>query len=220
MKKILLSVIALLLVTTTFAQKKVSEGTITYQVEWQLPPQMQQMKAMFPPEITVYFKGDSSASETKSPMSTARSVMNPKTEYQRLLLDIPMMGKKYSVLFTPDDQEQMKEHWPELTVTPGTETKTIAGYNAKKHTVTEKKSNTTFDAWFTKDVDITQNSLTQFFDASYGFPLQFNSFQNGVGLKATVKEVKSGSVPKGSFSATKEYEEITFAQLMAMMNRR
>jgi len=220
MRKMILIGALALLSTAGIAQNKINEGTIVYQVEWKLPPQMQQMAAMFPKEMTVYFKGDSSVTQSKSSMSNSSSIMNSKTEYQRLLLDLPMMSKKLSVIFTPDDQEQIKENWPDLALKEETETKTIAGYTGKKYTVTEKKSSTTSEAWFAKDVDVVPNSLTQFFDKSYGFPLQFNSYQNGMGLNATVKEVKTGPVPKGSFTATKDYEEITFAQLMGMMGKK
>ncbi|WP_207423386.1 hypothetical protein [Desertivirga brevis] len=217
MKKLILGAVIGLISTASFAQKKFSEGTITYKVEWQPAPQMQQMAAMFPTELTVYFKGDSTATVSKSSFSNTNTILNPKTEYQRLLIDVPMRNKKYSVILTPDDVEQMKEFGPEFKVTPANETKTVNGFTAQKYTISEKKSGKSFDSWFTKDVDVSANSLTQFFDKTLGFPLEFQSFQSGMGVKATVKEIKEGKVPAGTFSATKDYEEITFAQLIAMM---
>jgi hypothetical protein len=175
------------------------------------------MAGMLPTEMKVFFKGDSSATLAKSPMSSSNTILNLKAEYVRLLLDIPMMSKKYSILFTPAELEEMKAQSPEYQLTPATENKTVAGYNSQKYVVKDKKSNTSFDAWFTKDVDIVQNSLSHFFDRSYGFPLEFNSVQNGMGIRATVKEVKQEKVPAGSFAATKVYEEITLEQLKGMM---
>jgi hypothetical protein len=127
-----------------------------------------------------------------------------------------MMGKKFSVLFTPADQEKMAVNMPNLTVKEGTETKTIAGFKALKHDVNESKSNENSEAWFTKDIEITQNSLSRFFNKSYGVPLEFISYMNGISVKATLKEVKAGTVPAGSFSASKDFEEITLEQLMQM----
>ncbi len=220
MKKITFTATLALLSTVSFAQKKLTEGTITYQVEYDLPANMQQMKAMLPTEVSVYFKGDSTSTQNKTPMSTTNFVINSKTEFQRLLLDIPMMGKKYSVRFTPDDQEMMKEKFPELTFTESTETKEIATYKGKKYTVTDKASGKTSDAVFSKEIEIPANSLTQFFDKNYGFPLEFTTYQQGMTIKAVVKEIKEGKVPAGSFSASKEYEEITAAQLQGMMGGR
>lgn len=220
MKSIIMTASLALLTTIGFAQKKIAEGQITYQVQYELPANMQAMKAMFPSEVTVYFKGDSSSLQNKTPMASTNFIMNPKTEFQRLLLDIPMMNKKLSVRFTPDDQETMKEKFPELTFAESTESKTIASYNAKKYTVTQKKDGTNSEAFFTKDIEIPANSFTQYFDKSYGFPLEFTTYQQGMTLKATVKEIKETKVPAGVFSANKDYEEITFAELQGMMGGR
>jgi GLPGLI family protein len=219
MRKIILSLALLLVGTGMYAQSlsgKVNEGTIIYSVEWKLPEQMQAMAASMPTELTVYFKGDSSSLKSESAMYSSTNILNTSKEYERLLLDIPMMGKKFSVLFTPADQEKMAENMPKLTLKEGTETKTIGGFKALKNEVNESKSNENSEAWFTKDIEITQNSLSRFFNKSYGVPLEFVSYMNGISLKATLKKVKAGTVPAGSFSASKDFEEITLEQLMQM----
>ena len=43
---------------------------------------------------------------------------------------------------------------------------------------------------------------------------------NGISVKATIKEIKEGTVPAGSFAASKDFEEITFEQLMQMTGGR
>lgn len=223
MKKIILSLALLLVGTGMYAQTlsgKVNEGTIVYSVEWKLPEQMQAMAASMPTELTVYFKGDSSSLKSESAMYSSTNILNTSKDYERLLLDIPMMGKKLSVVFTPADQEMMAENMPNLTVKEGTETKTIVGFNALKHEVNESKSNENSEAWFTKDIEIAPNSLSRFFKSSYGIPLEFVSYMNGISVKATVKEIKAGTVPSGSFSASKDFEEITFEQLMQMQGGR
>lgn len=224
MKKILFGISFILFTAVAFAQSgkgsKINEGIITYTVEWKLPQQMQAMAANFPKELTVYFKGDSSSLKTQSPMYSSTNILNLKKDYERLLLDIPMAGKKISVRFTPEDLDQMQANMPELTSKPGSETKSIAGYTALKYEMTEKKSNQNFEAWFTKDAEIIPNSLSRFFDQSLGFPLEFTTFMNGLSLKAVVKEIKSTTVPAGSFSASADYEEMTFQQLMQMQRGR
>ena len=109
---------------------------------------------------------------------------------------------------------------PELTVKAGTETKMLSGYNVQKHEVNEKKTNSNSEAWFTKDVEITPNSLSRFFGKEYGFPVEFTSYMNGLTVRAKVKEIASGTVPAGSFSASKDYEEISLDQLMQMQGGR
>ncbi len=219
MKKLIFTAAILLIGATVFAQtqKKLSEGTLTYAVEWNLPEQMKAMASSFPTEIKVYFKGDSSSLKTGSQMYSSTNITNLSKEYERLLLDIPMMNKKFSVIFTPADQDKIAANSPDLAFKAGTETKTVAGYNATKYEVTEKKSSQNSTAWFTKDVEVsTQNPLTRYFDKGLGFPVEFTSYMNGLSVKATLKEVKTEAVPAGSFSASKDHEEITFEQLMQM----
>lgn len=202
--------------TSVQAQSKVAEGIVTYAVEWQLPPEMKAMESGFPKELKVYFKGDSSSMVTESQMYFSIAILNTSKEYERLLIDIPSMGKKYSVIMTPDDQVKIKEKMPELSLQKTADSKTVAGYKAQKYNVNEKKTNQKFEAWFTKDVDIVANSLSRFYDKTYGFPVEFSSFLNGVTIKATVKDIKKQAVPAGIFSASKEHEEITLDQLMQM----
>ena len=223
MKKLIFATAMLFIGAGLFAQtaKKLSEGTLIYSVEWNLPQQMQAMASSFPTELKVQFKGDSSSLKTESQMYNSTNITNISKEYERLLLDIPMMGKKFSVIFTPADQDKMADKLPDLALKAGTETKTVAGYNATKYDVMEKKSNQASTAWFTKDIDVsTQNPLNRFYDKSFGFPVEFTSYMNGLSVKATLKEVKSEAVPVGSFSAGKGYEEITLDQLMQMQGGR
>jgi hypothetical protein len=223
MKKFIFTAAMLLIGATSFAQtgKRLSEGILIYTVEWKLPEQMAAMASNFPTELKVYFKGDSSSLKTESPMYSSTNITNISKEYERLLLEIPMMNKKFSVIFSPADQDKMAANLPDLVLTAGTETKTVAGYNATKYDVTEKKSNQNSTAWFTKDVDVTtQNPLTRFYNKSYGFPVEFISYMNGLSIKATLKEIKAEAIPAGSFSASKDYEEITLDQLMQMQGGR
>ncbi len=206
--------------TAPAAKNKMAEGVITYAVEWTLPEKMQGMADNFPKELKVYFKGDSSSMKMESQMYSSTVIMNAPKQYERMLMDIPVMGKKFSVLFTPADQDKMEEKMPQLSLKGGTETKTILGYKAVKFDVNEKKSNQSFEAWFTKDVDIVSNNLSRFYDKNYGFPLDFKSFLNGITLKATVKNIEESAVPAGVFTASKDYEEITFDHLMQMSGGR
>ena len=137
-----------------------------------------------------------------------------------MLLDVPMMGKKFAVIFTPADQEKMAEMMPQISLTGSTESKSILGYKAVKYAVSDNKTRNNFDVWFTKDIEITGNPLSRFYEKKYNFPLEFTSFQNGISLKATVKEIKPMTVTAGTFSASKDFEEISFDQLMQMSGRR
>lgn len=219
MKKFIAGLSFVLVTISSFAQEKINEGIVVYSLEWDVPPQAQAMASSLPSELNVYFKGDSSSMKIESQFFSSKSILNTAKEYERLLLDIPMAGKKYSVIFTPADQEKMLDQMPQMELKASAETKTILGYQAKKYEVNESKTGKNFTAWFTKEVSITANPMSRFYEASFGFPLEFLSFQNGIPVKATVKEIKKVSVPAGSFGADKDYEEISYSQLMQMSGR-
>jgi hypothetical protein len=216
MKKILTLAIVLVSLVNANAQQKISEGVVVYTLSWNVPEQAQAMASSLPTEVQVFFKGDSSSMKMESQFFSSQSILNTKKEYERMLLDIPMMSKKYSVIFTPADQEMLADKYPQMSFKPSTESKVLNGYKASKFEVYESKTDSKFDVWFTKEVDITANPLSRFYEPSYGFPLEFTSFQNGMSVRASVKEIQKTSVPAGMFSASKDYEEMTFTQLMQM----
>ena len=219
MKKILTLAIVLAALVNVNAQQKITEGIVVYTLNWNVPEQAQAMAASLPTEIQVYFKGDSSSMKMESQFFSMQSILNTKKEYERLLLDIPMMSKKYSVVFTPADQEIEADKYPQMSLKPSTESKILNGYKAFKFEVSEGKTNTKFDVWFTKDIEVVANPLSRFYEPSYGFPVEFISFQNGFSVKASVKEIQKTSVPAGVFSASKDYEDFTYGQLEQMRRR-
>ena len=217
MKTILLSITLLFATNLLYAQKKITEGTISYVAEWDLPAEMKEMVGYFPSEIKVYFRGDSSSTRIQSTMYLSNSVLNARTNFEQLLIDIPFIGKKYSITMTPEDKKKMAEKLPKIELLrAGTETKMMAGYKVYKYTGLEKISNRRFDAWFTTDIEVPANSLTHFYDISYGFPVEFVSYANGISLKLTLKEIKTETVPPNSFVGGKDYEAITLDQLQKM----
>jgi hypothetical protein len=215
MKKLVLCALMALTCGVGFAQKKINEGIITYKVDYNAAAS-NQMAAMMPTEIKVFFKENLTCVVSDGKMFSTRFIMDAKTEAQRLLLDIPMMSKKFSVRFTPDEIETMKESFPDLTFTEGTETKSIASFTGKKYSVFNKTNSQTYEGVFTKDIDVPANALNQYFDKRYGFPLEFTSSMQGTMMKLLVQEVKEEKVPEAIFKPGDEYEEITFSQLREM----
>ncbi|MGZ3810757.1 MAG: DUF4412 domain-containing protein [Mucilaginibacter sp.] len=198
------------------AQKKISEGTITYTVSFELPADKQQFAAMLPKEITGYFRGDSTATTMQQGPATIKGIQVYKTNYQSMLIDVPVANKKIAVVLTPADIEQIESTNPNLTFANGTETQTIAGYKCKKVTATDGKSGAKYDIWITNDIDIAPNSLSHLVSTLGGVPVKFVTFSQGIKINAEIKEVKETTVPIGFFTATKEYESMSLEDLKAM----
>jgi Domain of unknown function (DUF4412) len=198
------------------AQKKINEGTVTYTVSFELPADKQQFAAMLPKEITSYFRGDSTASTVQQGPATIKTIQDYKTNYQTLLIDVPAASKKIAVVLKPDEIEQMDATDPKLTPAAGTEKQTIDGYNCTKITATDSKSGAKYDVWVTKDIDMVPNSLTRLVSTFGGVPIKFVTFNQGIKVNAEIKEIKETPVPKGYFTATKDYQSMTMDELKAM----
>jgi hypothetical protein len=199
-----------------YAQKKISEGIVTYTVSFELPADKQQYAAMLPKEITSYFRGDSTATPINQGQATIKSVQNYKTNYQSLLIDVPAASKKIAVVLTPADIEQSEALNPKLTGSQGAEKQTIAGYNCTKVTAVDAKSGAKYDVWITKDLNIVPNSVSHLVSTFGGVPVKFVTFNQGIKMNAEIKEVKEASVPKGYFTATKDYQSVSMEDLKAM----
>jgi hypothetical protein len=48
-----------------------------------------------------------------------------------------------------------------------------------------------------------------------GVPVKFVTFNQGIKVNAEIKEVKAEIVPAGFFSATKDYEPMSYSELKA-----
>jgi len=198
------------------AQKKITEGVVTYTVSYELPADRQQYADMLPKEISCYFRGDSSAAIVDQGAAVIKGVSVFKTDYHCLIINIAAAGKKIVVVMTPDEVAQEKAGMPQFTGKKGTEKQVVAGYNCIKTIVTDPKTSISYDEWITNDIDIPATSVSKAVTTFGGVPIKFVTFNNGVKINAIVKEIKAQPVPAGFFTASKDYESMSYTALKAM----
>jgi hypothetical protein len=143
-------------------------------------------------------------------------VQDFKANYQSLLIDVPSMSKKIAVVLSPAEIQEAEAGNPKLTGTPGSEKQTIAGYKCTKVTAVDAKSGAKYEVWVTKDIDVVPNSVSHLVSTFGGVPVRFVTFNQGIKLNAEIKEIKETAVPKGFFSASKDYTPMTMEQLKNM----
>ncbi|MGI4021250.1 MAG: DUF4412 domain-containing protein [Janthinobacterium lividum] len=214
MKKRIITAFILLVFFCACKNKTADEGSIAYQVEYQLPDSLQRYAEFLPKEATVYFKGDSAVSIQKSAQESTTIITSRKTDFMRVLLTSP--DKKYVVDYNKAEQAEEIGNLPPHTLIKQSETKKIAGYLATKYLLKDKLSEETTEIWFTKEVAIIPNSLTMLLDSTLGVPLMFTINQNGTKVKTTVKEIKFDSVPATAFATPVGYKQLTPQQLRQM----
>jgi hypothetical protein len=215
---ILFLLVALFISTSVIAQKekknKAFEGFISYSVT----PQGEvdaSVAAQLPTEIIAYFKGDKTRLEQKTAMGSAIIIGNITTKEQVVLID--MMGQKMALKSTKEETEKAQAEIPKGTVTVGTETKTIAGYNCKKTDFTQDGKTSTI--YITDEIDLTNsNWQTQYKDVE-GVMLEYiqAAGQEGdIKLLITAKEVKKEKVKDTMFTVPTGYQEMSMAEFKKM----
>lgn len=190
---------------TASAQKKYTEGTATYEAT----VSGQTMEAK------VLFKGDSSAT-TMQQGPAALKIIGFKDEYLAVLVDVPVANMKKAGIGTPGEVEEAMSKLPSFTFTPGTETKVISGFNCKKVTAKDAKSNTTFDVWVTNDISAPASASSTLYAKVGGFPVQFTINQMGRNVVNTLKSISDAKVPAGTFGIPAGYDKLTLTELSAM----
>jgi len=195
---------------TANAQKSYTEGVITYSTT--TPAGSTDSK--------IIFRGDSSAQVIVSGPATIKLITTTKHNYFAVLVDVPVANNmKKAAVLTPDELDQASEDIPKLTFTPSTDTKQIAGYNCKKFTAKDAKSNTDYEVWVTNDITAPGNTISMPFASTGGFPVEVISTLSGQKGDVVLKSIVDQKIPAGSFGITKDYDRITYDELKAMRGK-
>ncbi|MCH2195953.1 DUF4412 domain-containing protein [Kordia sp.] len=196
MKKIFL-LTALAFSVMVSAQKKITEGKIiSKQTISTDNEQMQAQLAMIGDMETVtLFKGQSSRSELDNPMSgKVTTVINSDTKKMLVLMSNPALGKMYSV----EDISLSEEDLKSVTVTKGSETKTVLGYTCQKYTTSITKDGVKVDMvlYTTEAIPVVSQQTTSLGDKIKGFPLYAEVKMNQMGIDMTVTTVVTKIEPQ------------------------
>jgi hypothetical protein len=216
-KPVLLFLLLMLIFNAVNGQRQIKEGVVTYSALYDLPADQKDMAAGLPAEIMCFFRGDSTAAIVNQNGTTIKGVSVFKDNYHSMIIDFTSIEKKIFVLLTAAEVAEEKTSNPELTAVKGTEKQVINGYNCFKTTVTNKKSGAVYEIWLTNDIDITPNSVSKPVSGFGGVPVKFVTFNHGLKIDAELKQITETSVPLGFFTATKDYEPMSYADLKAVL---
>jgi len=199
------------LIATT--QEKFNEGKIT--MSQTLSTDNEEMQAMLEQmmggklmETVSYVKGQKSRTEINNPMTGDLITISNMDENQMLLLmDNPMLGKKYSLTSLGTGEEG--DINDDITIVEGTETKTILGYECKQHMVTIDQDGVKMEMemYITdKIVPVMSQQTAMLGNKLKGFPMYMVLKMNQQGMAMTittvVTQLNKESVADGIFTLT------------------
>ena len=216
MKKVT-SVVALTILLSVsydqlFAQKKLTEATISYDIVINTNNTTPQAADLLDGAVSViYLKGNSSRSEMISSLGTQSTIVDGKTGNVTVLKDYG--EQKYMIKMTQADWKTSNKKYEGNTFTYENEFKTIAGYNCQK-AIGKLADGSTFTVFFTKDL-VPVNKDFQYLNKELpGLAMQYEATMGKQKVTYTVSSINFNLVPAAKFDLPKSgYRVMTYAEI-------
>jgi GLPGLI family protein len=194
------------------AQKKFTEGTISYDVVITTGSEKTK-NADFLDGTTVvnYIKGDKSRTEMVSPLGALTTIYDGAKNFIVILKDIG--EQKYMITLTPNDWKDANKKYEGISFSYESGEKTILDYQCKK-AVAKLQDGTTYTVWYTPDL-IPENKNFQYETRSLpGLAMEYEMV-NSKGEKTTytVSRISFSPVPASKYDLPKSgYRVMTYAE--------
>ena len=194
------------------AQKKFTEGTISYDIVINTGSDKQQNADFFDGATSaVYIKGNKTRTEMISPLGTQSTIIDGATNSVVILKEFG--EQKYMINLTPADWADANKKYVDVSFTyiPDS-SKTIQGYTCKK-AIGKLKDGTTFTVWYTSDL-IPANKDFQYANRTLpGLALQYETVLGNLKVTYTVSNINFSPVPASKFELPKSgYRVVSYAE--------
>lgn len=198
------------------AQKKISQGTVTYGVEYSLPAEQAAMASQLPKEQKVKFNGNILRIDMEQGPASIGILQDFIEKKGLMLIDVPIAQMQYAVKMSKEDVEKTEAASPKLSDFKATgEKQKISNYNAEKYTYKDDKGGS-YELWATDEIEFPAGfSGSQFKDIK-GALVKYTTFINGIKQTLTIKSVNEDKVGPFSLEVPSGYELKTMQEIMAM----
>ncbi len=210
-KGLICSLLALTLVTASFAQRKVSEMTLVYDATVSTGSADPKLADAFDGAVTtIYISGHQSRSEMVSALFTSTTIHDAKSGSAVVLREVS--GQKLLIRLTPDDWADKNKRYNGIKFTNTSETKVIAGYTCTKAIATTADGST-FTVYYTNDIVPENKEYDYQFRSLPGLPLEYEMVRGNLKIKYTVSQINLNPVPASKFDIPKAgYREMTYQE--------
>jgi GLPGLI family protein len=195
------------------AQKKITEGTIKYDIQVETNSKTPQMADMFDgATTTVYLKGNLSRSEMVSSLGTQATIIDRKTGNVAV---VKQYGEqKFLVTMTPQNWKDANKKYDNITFTYFDEYKTIAGYKCQKAIgMLNDSAKTTYLVYFTKELISDNNDFEYAYKTLPGIAMEYETAIGSLKVKYTVSAINFNIVPASTFDLPKSgYRILTYEE--------
>lgn len=194
-----------------FAQKRLTEATITYDIEINTANTAPKAADLLDGAVSViYLKGNSSRSEMISSLGSQSTIVDGKTGKVTILKEYG--EKKYMINLTADNWKASNKKYEGVTFSYENEFKTISGYNCQK-AIGTLTDGSTFTVYFTRDL-VPVNKDFQYLNKDLpGLAMQYEAGMGKRKVTYTVSSINFNLVPAAKFDLPKSgYRVMTYEE--------
>lgn len=211
MKKILFTAFSAFFTLASFAQKKISEGTISYDIVINTGSEKTQAADFFDGATsTVYLKGAKSRVEIVSSLGTQSTVIDGAKNTIAIIKEFG--EQKYIITMTPEEYRAANARQSNVSFTYTDEEKTIVGYKCKK-AIGKLSGGATFSVWYTPDLVPENKDYQNVNQALPGLAMEYESAIGKMQVTYTVSKISLSPVPAAKFDLPKTgYRVMTYKE--------
>jgi len=200
-KRSLILIISLVFFIPLFAQKKISEGSIVYNVVVNTNDPTPKLADGFDGATnTIYIKGKLSRSELVSVFGTQSTIIDGRTGNVNVLKEYG--DKKYMISMTPADWIEANQKYDSVAFTYLDEYKTIAGYSCRK-AIGKLKNGESFTVYYTTEL-VPENQNFQYSNRTLpGLALEYESSLGKNKVVFSASKISFDPVPASKFDLPK-----------------
>ena len=203
MKKItsLFFVAAFLMVFTANAQKRITEGTISYDIVVNTGNSNPSIADMFHGATSlVYLKGYQTRFERVSSLGVESTIVDGKTGNVNVLKEYG--DQKYMITMTPANWKDANKKYEGIVFKYEEEYKEIAGYKCQK-AIGTMKDGTAITVFFTKDLVANNREFEYAYKSLPGLAMEYETTVGSLKVTYTVSKVNFSIVPAAKFELPK-----------------
>lgn len=211
----LASILMLSISLPALAQKKLTEGTINYDIVINTGSDKPQgADFMDGATIAVYIKGPKTRTDMVSPIGTQSTIIDAQKNSIVILKEFG--EQKYMINLKPEDWKDANKRYEDVSFTyDNSATKTIQGYKCNK-AIGKLADGTTFTVWYTTDL-LTDNKDFQYGNRNLpGLALEYETNSGSLKMTYTVSKITFAPVPAAKFDLPKAgYRVMTYDESKA-----
>lgn len=194
--------------------EKISEGVITYSLEYPDGEHSNSLVTMLPEQMTMTFKDNNTLMSIKG--YAGCFVLNAiadnaqKQNYTTLSIGF---RQKYLLVSDFGDMPFGTHKMSDITLTNTADTMTICGYVCHKSTGHSEQCNRNFTFWYTKDIEITSDCILSPIKTIDGVLMAFEVEMFGIYMKAKAIEVSRAEISNEVFAKPDGFKEVSRSEL-------